>query len=159
MYRRALAAYWGAQEGELPADQCIEDIFSGGDGCGTKHTQDKIPAPRQHAHQLSDEDEYEHLHNHRMHHRHHRTRSSSSSRSMSTITGKSMGATTRAYTKGGERMGHVRVSSRSSTDSQQHGSSSEGSERGRFGFKHPPEVNEFMVRDDLMAWQLPGTEV
>ncbi|KAJ0301369.1 hypothetical protein COL516b_007769 [Colletotrichum fioriniae] len=32
MYRRALAASWSCQPGELPADQCIEDIFSGGDG-------------------------------------------------------------------------------------------------------------------------------
>ena len=32
MYRRALAASWGAQPGELPADECIEDIFAGGDG-------------------------------------------------------------------------------------------------------------------------------
>ncbi|KAK0718814.1 N-terminal C2 in EEIG1 and EHBP1 proteins-domain-containing protein [Apiosordaria backusii] len=32
MYRRALAASWASQPGELPADECIEDIFSGGDG-------------------------------------------------------------------------------------------------------------------------------
>ncbi|KAI8957101.1 N-terminal C2 in EEIG1 and EHBP1 proteins-domain-containing protein [Daldinia sp. FL1419] len=32
MYRRALAASWVCQPGELPADECIEDIFSGGDG-------------------------------------------------------------------------------------------------------------------------------
>ena len=34
MYRRTLAASWAAQAGELPADKCIEDIFSGGDGWG-----------------------------------------------------------------------------------------------------------------------------
>jgi len=32
MYRRALAASWACQPGEMPADQCIEDIFHGGDG-------------------------------------------------------------------------------------------------------------------------------
>lgn len=32
MYRRALAASWASQPGELAADECIEDIFSGGDG-------------------------------------------------------------------------------------------------------------------------------
>lgn len=32
MYRRSLAASWSCQPGELPADECIEDIFSGGDG-------------------------------------------------------------------------------------------------------------------------------
>ena len=36
MYRRALAASWGAQAGELPADECIEDIFAGGDGWSKK---------------------------------------------------------------------------------------------------------------------------
>ena len=37
MYRRALAASWAAQPGELQADECIEDIFAGGDGMG--HTE------------------------------------------------------------------------------------------------------------------------
>ncbi|OAA53647.1 Oestrogen-responsive protein Fam102A/B [Niveomyces insectorum RCEF 264] len=32
VYRRALAASWACQSGELPADECIEDIFKGGDG-------------------------------------------------------------------------------------------------------------------------------
>ena len=31
-YRRTLAAYWASQPGELKADECIEDIFAGGDG-------------------------------------------------------------------------------------------------------------------------------
>jgi hypothetical protein len=74
---------------------------------------------------------------------------------MSTITRKSIGATIRTYTKSGERPGHVRINSRSSINSQQHGSSSESSERGRMGFKHAPEVDEFMIRDDLIAWKLP----
>ena len=34
MYWRTLAAYWSAQPGELKADECIEDIFAGGDGWG-----------------------------------------------------------------------------------------------------------------------------
>ncbi|KAK3943086.1 N-terminal C2 in EEIG1 and EHBP1 proteins-domain-containing protein [Diplogelasinospora grovesii] len=32
MYRRALAASWACHPGDLPADECIEDIFAGGDG-------------------------------------------------------------------------------------------------------------------------------
>jgi hypothetical protein len=36
MYRRTLAAYWAAQPGELKADDCIEDIFAGGDGWGDR---------------------------------------------------------------------------------------------------------------------------
>jgi hypothetical protein len=34
MYRRTLAAYWASYPGELRADECIEDIFAGGDGWG-----------------------------------------------------------------------------------------------------------------------------
>lgn len=36
MYRRTLAAFWASQPGELLADECIEDIFAGGDGWGGK---------------------------------------------------------------------------------------------------------------------------
>lgn len=34
IYRRNLAAQFNAQPGELRADECIENIFSGGDGWG-----------------------------------------------------------------------------------------------------------------------------
>ncbi|KAI9651533.1 MAG: hypothetical protein M1829_002698 [Trizodia sp. TS-e1964] len=39
MYRRSLAASWATQAGELPADECIENIFAGGTGWreGTNH--------------------------------------------------------------------------------------------------------------------------
>lgn len=33
----------------------------------------------------------------------------------------------------------------------------EGSQRGRTGMRRATEVDEFDVRDDLMAWRLPGT--
>ncbi len=45
MYRRALAASWGAQADELPADECIEDIFAGGDGW-SKKVKRTAPVPR-----------------------------------------------------------------------------------------------------------------
>ena len=38
MYRRTLAAFWASQPGELRADECIEDIFGGGDGWGEERT-------------------------------------------------------------------------------------------------------------------------
>lgn len=34
MYRKTLSAFWSSQPGELKADECIEDIFAGGDGWG-----------------------------------------------------------------------------------------------------------------------------
>lgn len=45
MYRRTLAAFWTSQPGELKADECIEDIFAGGDGWG-KNGRPEIYAPR-----------------------------------------------------------------------------------------------------------------
>ncbi|KAF2486617.1 N-terminal C2 in EEIG1 and EHBP1 proteins-domain-containing protein, partial [Neohortaea acidophila] len=41
MYRRSLAAGWSSQPGELQADECIEDIFAGGDGWG-KHGRPQL---------------------------------------------------------------------------------------------------------------------
>lgn len=43
MYRRTLAASFAAQAGELPADECIESIFAGGDGWGAINETDKSP--------------------------------------------------------------------------------------------------------------------
>lgn len=43
MYRRALAASWACQPGELPPDECIEDIFAGGDGFGPDGAHGSVP--------------------------------------------------------------------------------------------------------------------
>ncbi|KAJ9155308.1 N-terminal C2 in EEIG1 and EHBP1 proteins-domain-containing protein [Pleurostoma richardsiae] len=45
MYRRALAASWTCQPGELPADECIEDIFAGGDGWKGKSGSSSASTP------------------------------------------------------------------------------------------------------------------
>jgi hypothetical protein len=42
MYRRTLAASWQLIPGELNADECIEDIFAGGDGWND-HASEKKP--------------------------------------------------------------------------------------------------------------------
>ena len=36
VYRQTLMAAWSTQDTELPADECIEDIFAGGDGFGSR---------------------------------------------------------------------------------------------------------------------------
>jgi hypothetical protein len=143
MYRRALAASWAAHAGELPADQCVEDIFNGGDGWKDKR-QDKDFTSRMHEDSASDEHS-------RLHH-HTRTKSGGSSKSQSTITGNRM-----------TRMGHKHSNSRETigrspgTASPANDTSSENSERGRTGFKKAHEVDEFDVREDLVAWRLPAT--
>lgn len=53
MYRRTLAAFWASQPGELRADECIEDIFAGGDGWGSRtqqHATATATASQQHRH-------------------------------------------------------------------------------------------------------------
>ncbi|KUJ23384.1 uncharacterized protein LY89DRAFT_713859 [Mollisia scopiformis] len=141
MYRRALAAKWSAHHHELSADQCIEDIFNGGNGWKNEHIGGKPKI----THEDSASDEHRHRHHH------HRTASGislKSSQSQSTITGKTV------------RLGHKHSQSRdlgaAQTDSPEHGSSENSSERGRTGFRKPHEVDEFDVREDLMAWRLPN---
>jgi hypothetical protein len=50
MYRRALAASWASQPGELPADQCIEDIFAGGEGFASPITSHHARGQSRHHH-------------------------------------------------------------------------------------------------------------
>ncbi|KOS17641.1 Uncharacterized protein ESCO_003264 [Escovopsis weberi] len=45
LYRKTLAASWSRQPAELPADECIEDIFSGGNGWKTKAPGRSSSAP------------------------------------------------------------------------------------------------------------------
>ncbi|KAN0119460.1 N-terminal C2 in EEIG1 and EHBP1 proteins domain containing protein [Hyaloscypha variabilis] len=139
MYRRALAASWAADSTELPADKCIEDIFNGGDGW--KHEKNEKPATPRIIDENSASDE--HLY------RHHRNYSGGSSHSQSTIT----------VTRNKNRIGHKHTASQESLGPDSatgHDTSSESSERGRTGFRKVKEIDEFDVRDDLVAWQLPS---
>ncbi|KAG4442067.1 hypothetical protein IFR05_002461 [Cadophora sp. M221] len=146
MYRRALAASWAAHADELPADQCLEDIFNGGDGW--KH-HDKTSTPR-----ITHDDSGGEERNARHHHRSVSGTSSKSGTSQTTVTGKRT-----------MRMGHKHSGSRETLGGpspqsavDMHDTSSENSsERGRTGFKKAPELDEFDIRDDLVAWRLPGT--
>ncbi|PNP39278.1 hypothetical protein TGAMA5MH_08696 [Trichoderma gamsii] len=51
LYRRTLAASWTRQPSELHTDECIEDIFAGGNGWRTKHRSATSPD--------SEDDEYD----------------------------------------------------------------------------------------------------
>jgi hypothetical protein len=140
MYRRALAASWASQPGELPADQCVEEIFAGGDGW--KHDSKGAPRIAQDNPNTSGEDL----------HRHHRTQSGASSKSQNTITGKGSGRFGHKHSRSKDTIGHA-----SGIQNSPNETSSDGSERGRTGgFRKAQEVDEFEVRDDLMAWRLPG---
>jgi cellulase/cellobiase CelA1 len=135
IYRRSLAASWAAQAGELPADQCVEDIFNGGDGWKGHNNPDTTSSSTSISN-LASED----LH----HHRHNRQHSN---------------ASTKTIRKPPMRMGHKHSASHETLnrkgESESSGSLSlqgDGSEEGS-----AREVDEFEVRDDLVAWRLPRT--
>lgn len=136
MYRRTLAAYWAAQPGELKADECIEDIFSGGDGWGDREKPyDSRPAIR------------------------FVTGDSSGSLSESDSTTGRQRRAVDIHRKSHEtlRPGDVVMSSpgrgRGSLEQQAHHMKVEA-ERKRHRPSH--EVEEFDVREDLRSWMLPG---
>jgi len=141
MYRRALVASWASQKGELPADQCVEEIFAGDDGW--KYDANAAPRIIQDNRNTSGEDL--HLYSHD------RTQSGGSSNSRSTITGSGSGRFGHKHSRSRDTLGHAGGMQISSN-----GTMSEGSERGRAGFEKANEVDEFQMRDDLVAWRLPG---
>ncbi|KAI1648816.1 N-terminal C2 in EEIG1 and EHBP1 proteins-domain-containing protein [Daldinia loculata] len=117
MYRRALAASWACQPGELPADECIEDIFSGGDGWSdTTRPGSKPPTRRSRlSHSSSASNNSGNISDdegvggntlrpadiHRMRQHHLRTRSGGSDRSSPTLTGGLRSSSTNGRQEGG----------------------------------------------------------
>ncbi|KAL7930411.1 N-terminal C2 in EEIG1 and EHBP1 proteins domain-containing protein [Trichoderma chlorosporum] len=190
LYRRTLAASWTRQASELPTDECIEDIFSGGNGWRTKHRSGTSPDSED---DYYDEDiegsstlrpnEYRRMamnhrrnlsnhsnsssyfrpgssYQHQSPHSHHRrTLSGSSDKSVSTVTG---GGNRTPIKKG------VRIVRDDSRDDDLMSAKSVGSlislaptmgssEREREHMKRAKEIGESDVRDDLVAWSLPGS--
>lgn len=147
MYRRTLAASWTCQIGELPADECIENIFAGGDGWG-KHGADA--SPRKPPSGKSTEDstgDAESGGETQPTPRHHRRTSSGYKHSggkqrgllrLSSTTNVSNGTVDNRHTRGNH---------------SQHVTSSPTNAKGR-GHGQMHEVDEFDVREDLKSWQI-----
>jgi hypothetical protein len=141
MYRRSLAAFWTAQPGELKADECIEDIFAGGDGWGDK---DK-PYPTQPT-QMDDSGSYSDdeatirrphsSHHHRRRHHGHK---------FTTGFSKGMGGPKSRGTGGAVR---GRTSLEQSVKNMK-------ADAARHGDHAAVEVDELDVRDDLRSWNKP----
>ncbi|OBT68511.1 hypothetical protein VE03_02870 [Pseudogymnoascus sp. 23342-1-I1] len=183
MYRQTLAASWLCGKGTLAADQCIEDIFNGGDGWGNK----PAPVSQNPALQVApgaDDSEDEGMgtatpqnQHHRRHHHHHHDRSSGEpSRNGSGASKKHTHAGKRARQEGempgltttvdkkGNPIGGIRKASMHAmtTDKQEvqsSSSSSEGSVRGRNKARPTDEVAEWDARDDLRAWTMPSVSI
>lgn len=145
MYRRALAASWAVQQGELPPDECIEDIFSGGDGwknesdSATIVTNGMVDSASGSGEDLTQYNKAARPH-------HHRTASDRSVGSKMTLAGNDS-ATDLRYKHARNRYEPVGGT----------GISSNSLERGRKGYvRTAPEVSEFDARPDLAAWVLPS---
>jgi hypothetical protein len=139
MYRRTLAAYWSAQPGELKADECIEDIFAGGDGWGDREKPYCSPGGKQTGIKFATGDssgstsEGERRHNN--------TRGGSIHRK-SHETLRPMDSTSSPKRRG-----------RGSLEHQAHQMKVEAERTRRRPLQ---EVDEFDVREDLRSWQLDG---
>ena len=131
MYRRTLAAYWSAQPGELKADECIEDIFSGGDGWGDR--EKPYDEPRRIRFVNGDSSG---------------SLSESDSRKGSSILRKSH----ETLRPGDTAPSPVSVRGRGSLEQQAHQMQAEAKRERRKQYR---EVDEFDVRDDLCSWRLP----
>ncbi|KAF2092337.1 hypothetical protein K490DRAFT_31681 [Saccharata proteae CBS 121410] len=136
MYRRTEIAFWAAQAGELRADECIEDIFSGGDGWGN---QDLSPK-------------------HRWGHRSQMSRSSAHS-SQETLKKVREAGGVRGHGHGHHlsvgSVGRDGVRGRRSLEQQANQMKAEA-ERARSRPSH--EVDEFEVRENLRSWALEVKE-
>ena len=142
MYRRTLAASWAAQAGELPADQCIEDIFAGGDGWGRQDQHDQTPSLRPSDDSTEDrESDGE-------------RRTVRRADNKSSEYGSRLGARTRHVSsnrKDYENRGTAGVSGRSSIEQQV---KSDAPESKKNGFKRAHEIDEFSAREDLRSWEI-----
>ena len=146
MYRRALAASWQSHGAELPADQCVEDIFNGGDGWKEKRNSRGFTTHHSDEDNLSDERPRIHLHPVSQHYRSH---SGSSVKSQNTITD-----------KGGVRPGQRSPGYRdgSGRNNAENDTSSENSSGKRRMIKRAEyEVDEFEALENLVAWRLPSS--
>lgn len=144
MYRRTLAASWAAQDGELPADECIEDIFAGGDGWGKAGKGGKKTAKPAGASTDGEESEADrvtlkayHIRNPSGNHAKHTSNKSK---------------------------GHIRTSSRSKPGSDTSGVNgrasiaqqvqSSSSDTPAYNWRRADELDEFTAREDLRSWEI-----
>jgi hypothetical protein len=141
MYRRTLAASWSCQMGELPADECIENIFAGGDGWakgGSKYEKKVVEIRDPPSSGKSTEDSMGDGED-----------SGDTSRMMEHHRRTSSGFNRHPAHK---HPGHARLGSKTNgMDNRRPGGGNHGS---TIHAEHMHEVNEFDVRDDLRSWEI-----
>lgn len=131
MYRANLAAYWSAQPGELRADECIEDIFAGGDGWAK--TDDPNHPSRAKPHERRDS----------AHSQKHADHVESRFNNKAGQSGKSTFSS-----------GTPAVSGRSSLE--QHANNLKAEAAATQSGRISREVDDLEIREDLKSWKLPS---
>ena len=157
MYRRTLAASWQMVPGELNADECIEDIFAGGDGWtggtvhGKKLAKSVIFDPGRRG--GSDSDSVSQI--------------SAGGASTPTTVGTNNDKVSRSSASAsllavepikdgrGKRKGYA-LSVMTGRSRLMGGTRSSSSSVHPV---HPVEVDEYEARDDLVSWRMPGSKL
>lgn len=142
MYRRTLAASWAAQAGELPADQCIEDIFAGGDGWGRQEQGDNNPSLRPSDISTEDQDSEGDR------------RTVRRSDHKSSEYGSRLGTNTRHTSSNSKEHGTRGVNGVSGRSSIEQQVQSSGSNSMKDSYKRSNEIDEFSAREDLKSWEI-----
>jgi len=153
LYRRTLAAEWSCQPGEMSADRCIEDIFAGGDGWGSRvDDQDDSPTsdrlmPTDYSASLSDSETRSTLKNGSKQRnwsglfsrRHHKRRSVPERIDREEVL--RMRDTSHGV-KGRGSFDHQVVEMKADSEKEHS--------------RHAHDLDEFEIRDDLRCWYLPS---
>ena len=147
MYRRTLAASWTCQIGELPADECVEDIFAGGDGWGKNGLVASAQTPSSAKSTDDSTADTESSGGVRTMHGHHRRTSSGFVRHSN-------------EKHQGHRRSESKTNKANGTSTLIDGSpnlnqtQSSVSGKRRLSHRNPHEVDEFEVREELRSWEI-----
>lgn len=141
MYRRTLAASWAAQAGELPADQCVEDIFAGGDGWG-RPEGDNTPSLRPGDDSTEDRDSEADRSNVRR------------ADNKPSEYGNRLGTKPRHAPSNSRDHGNLNANGISGRSSIHQQVQSGGPQSKGNGFGAPHEIGEFTAREDLRSWEI-----
>jgi hypothetical protein len=148
MYRRTLAASWACQAGDLPADECIENIFAGGDGWGDKKAMGKASLSQEKQQDVGDEDSgwLSDIESGRKIQNHQRRPRAGTMKMRPGSQGHARGMGSHGSAEDVRSRGVQRRDGLSGT----------GEGRGYSGsYKLPHEVDELDAREDLRCWSLP----
>ena len=136
MYRRNLAAFWTAQPGELKADECIENIFAGGDGWGKRDDPNHLTVNQDQTRNSSDRRETHNL---------------TASTGFSNRSAQSSNNSSRFQPRAYSTPSSSGVSGRASLEQHANNMKAEA-EASKSAQDH--EVDEFDLREDLKSWKI-----